>query len=234
MTITPNTPGLPAGLLPPGAIVAHAGPATSIPAGWLLCDGSNVPRGTYRSLFRVIGTQYGPGDGLTTFGLPNFNDRYPYGGNTGSFGNGSNTHNHANQSTNVNLALATSGADSHTHTNMNINNNYGAGGVGSHNHNLNLGWNTGNANGIGKATGTTGVQGTAHDHNVSAGWNSIADSHTHNAGMLSATTNAGGLGNHDHYTNTNLNAAVTQGTVSINSTANHELNNFQTLFLIKT
>ena len=43
---------------------------SSIPAGWLLCDGSAVSRTTYSNLFGAIGTTYGPGDGSTTFNLP--------------------------------------------------------------------------------------------------------------------------------------------------------------------
>lgn len=37
----------------------------------LECDGRAVSRQTYASLFEVIGTAYGPGDGGTTFNLPN-------------------------------------------------------------------------------------------------------------------------------------------------------------------
>lgn len=40
--------------------------------GWLACDGAEVNRTAYSALFAVIGTSYGPGDGMTTFNLPNF------------------------------------------------------------------------------------------------------------------------------------------------------------------
>jgi microcystin-dependent protein len=40
------------------------------PDGWLLCDGSAVSRTTYSSLFAVVGTTYGSGDGSTTFNVP--------------------------------------------------------------------------------------------------------------------------------------------------------------------
>lgn len=43
---------------------------TSTPSGFLLCDGSAVSRTTYATLFGVIGTTYGAGDGSTTFNLP--------------------------------------------------------------------------------------------------------------------------------------------------------------------
>jgi microcystin-dependent protein len=36
----------------------------------LFCYGQNVSRTTYADLFALIGTTYGSGDGITTFGLP--------------------------------------------------------------------------------------------------------------------------------------------------------------------
>ena len=39
-------------------------------SGWLLCNGLAVSRSTYSSLFLVIGTAFGIGDGSTTFNLP--------------------------------------------------------------------------------------------------------------------------------------------------------------------
>src|SRR5437762_393228 len=55
-------------LIPPGSINAFMG--TNPPPGWLLCDGTVVGRTTYARLFAVIGTSSGPGDGSTTFHLP--------------------------------------------------------------------------------------------------------------------------------------------------------------------
>lgn len=55
--------------VPIGSILPHAQAFTSIPAGYLLCDGTNVSRITYNKLFDVIGTSYG-GSG-STFTLPN-------------------------------------------------------------------------------------------------------------------------------------------------------------------
>lgn len=48
------------------------------PAGWLLCDGSSVPRTTYPDLFGVIGTLYGSVDG-THFNVPDLRGRSPVG-----------------------------------------------------------------------------------------------------------------------------------------------------------
>lgn len=43
----------------------------AIPTGFLECDGTAVSRTTYSALFAVIGTDFGIGDGSTTFNLPN-------------------------------------------------------------------------------------------------------------------------------------------------------------------
>lgn len=68
---------------PPGAIVAFGGPsgapadagAAALPGGWLLCDGSAVSRTTYASLFAAIGINFGGGDGIATFNLPDLRGR---------------------------------------------------------------------------------------------------------------------------------------------------------------
>jgi microcystin-dependent protein len=63
-----------ADLTPAGSIVAFGG--TVAPAGWLLCDGTQVSRTTYAELFAVIGTAFGSGDGLTMFHLPDLRGRF--------------------------------------------------------------------------------------------------------------------------------------------------------------
>lgn len=55
-------------LVPSGSVIDFGG--YTAPTGWLLCDGSAVSRSTYAALFAVIGTQFGVGDGSTTFNLP--------------------------------------------------------------------------------------------------------------------------------------------------------------------
>ena len=63
--------------IPVGAQLPFAG--TTVPSGYLLCDGSAVSRTTYKDLFEVIGTTYGAGDGSTTFNLPNMKGKIPVG-----------------------------------------------------------------------------------------------------------------------------------------------------------
>lgn len=55
-------------LIPIGSIMAYAG--SSDTGAFLLCDGRDISRSTYASLFAIIGTTYGSGDGSTTFNLP--------------------------------------------------------------------------------------------------------------------------------------------------------------------
>ena len=64
-----TSPSVPAGTLLPFA-------GTTVPDGYLLCNGANVSRADYANLFAAIGTKWGEGDGSTTFTLPNFNDRF--------------------------------------------------------------------------------------------------------------------------------------------------------------
>jgi Phage Tail Collar Domain len=56
----------------PGMIAAYAG--TTVPFGYLACPlaAANISRATYSALFAAIGTAWGAGDGLTTFGIPFF------------------------------------------------------------------------------------------------------------------------------------------------------------------
>lgn len=58
--------------VPPGTIIDFAG--TTPPAGYLGCPAipTNASRTTYANLFAAIGTTWGAGDGLTTFGIPWF------------------------------------------------------------------------------------------------------------------------------------------------------------------
>ncbi len=49
------------------------------PTGWLLCNGAEVSRSTFSALFAVIGTKGGPGNGSTTFNVPDLRGRVPVG-----------------------------------------------------------------------------------------------------------------------------------------------------------
>jgi len=74
-------------LMPPSSIIPYAG--TTLPQGWLRCDGSSVDAGTYPALFAAIGTTYG-GNGAPNFNLPDLRGRAIFG--IGSPGNATDTH----------------------------------------------------------------------------------------------------------------------------------------------
>lgn len=56
-----------------GEVVDYCG--TSAPSLWLLAFGQAISRTTYASLFSVIGTNFGTGDGVTTFNAPDYRGR---------------------------------------------------------------------------------------------------------------------------------------------------------------
>ena len=61
-------------VVPSGTVVASASLTT--PTGWLKCNGQVVSRTGYPALFLAIGTQFGAGDGTTTFGLPDLRGEF--------------------------------------------------------------------------------------------------------------------------------------------------------------
>lgn len=71
-TLSVNVVGTPSGVVAPFA-------GAAAPSGWLLCDGAAVSRTTYAALFTVVGTQYGSGDGSSTFNLPDLRGRSVFG-----------------------------------------------------------------------------------------------------------------------------------------------------------
>lgn len=87
----------------PTGVINMWGTGTA-PTGWLLCDGTAVNRTTYASLFAVISTTFGIGDGSTTFNLPNYTNRMPYGTTVGTTGGSATT------------TLITANLPSHTHS----------------------------------------------------------------------------------------------------------------------
>jgi microcystin-dependent protein len=70
--VTANSNTFPAGVPVPWC-------GNSAPVGWLLCYGQAVSRTTYAALFTNIGTNFGSGDGSTTFNVPDLRGRTPFG-----------------------------------------------------------------------------------------------------------------------------------------------------------
>ena len=65
----------------PGMITMYGG--LTAPTGFLLCDGTAVSRTTNAALFTAIGTNWGTGDGSTTFNVPDLRSRTPLGKGVG-------------------------------------------------------------------------------------------------------------------------------------------------------
>ena len=58
---------------PIGSVIAFAG--ANAPTGWLLCDGQEINRSTYASLYGVVGLQYGTPSSTSLFKIPDLRGR---------------------------------------------------------------------------------------------------------------------------------------------------------------
>ncbi len=77
MNLWARTGAAQGGVTPTGQITAYGG--NTAPLGWFICDGATIDRVVYAALFSVIGTNFGIGDGSTTFNLPDLVSRFPIG-----------------------------------------------------------------------------------------------------------------------------------------------------------
>jgi microcystin-dependent protein len=94
---------------PTGTVQMYGGQYNNIPNNWLLCDGSAISRTTYDKLYDVVGTQFGVGDGSSTFNLPDLRAKFPRGAtNTANAGTTGGEDSHT-------LTGAESGTSVHTH-----------------------------------------------------------------------------------------------------------------------
>ena len=133
--------------------------SASVPSGFLECDGSAVSRTTYATLFGIVGTTYGSGDGSTTFNVPDLADNVPVGKSPGKALASTGGANTVAATGNVggstaNATLSTAQLASHSHSGG-MNNTPVNGGIHS-----GVGANPAN-------TGNAG-SGTGHAHNMSA------------------------------------------------------------------
>lgn len=92
---------------PSGMIMAFG--AVTPPTGWLVCSGAAVSRTIYAALFTVIGETWGAGDGVSTFNLPNLQNRFLVGAGNFAFSS-------LGGATNFTLSVAQLPAHSHTIT----------------------------------------------------------------------------------------------------------------------
>ncbi len=140
---------------------------SSVPSGFLECNGANVSRSTYSALFAIIGTTYGSGDGSSTFGLPDLQDNVPVGKSPGK----------ALASTGGANTVTTSGSVGGNAANHSLSTSE----IASHSHGLNWAQKDASGTGFGRApatgfnSGNTGGGG-GHNHSLSANFTGGADS----------------------------------------------------------
>lgn len=151
-----------------GTIVPYSD--STIPSGFLECNGSAVSRTTYANLFAIIGTTYGAGDGSTTFDLPDLQDNVAVGksgtkalATTGGANTVTPTGNISGST--ANATLSTSQLASHSH-------NFTKGGSLNANGSTVHGGNNPQTN---QATANEG-SGSGHSHNMSATFSGTANS----------------------------------------------------------
>ena len=70
------------GTTPTGAILPYA--VSAAPTGFLLCNGQAVSRTTYSTLFAVVSSLYGDGNGSSTFNIPDLRGRFLAGWDAGT------------------------------------------------------------------------------------------------------------------------------------------------------
>ena len=149
--------------------------SSSVPSGFLECNGANVSRSTYSALFAIIGTTYGSGDGATTFGLPDLQDNVAIGksgtkalASTGGANTVTSTGNVGGST--ANATLSTAQLASHSHSINPLDNPI---------HIANSGETTRPQNSLDSDnhpnTANTG-SGTGHSHNMSATFSGDATS----------------------------------------------------------
>ena len=142
---------------------------SSVPTGFLECDGSAVSRSTHSALFAAIGTTYGAGDGSSTFNLPDLQDNVAVGksgtkalASTGGANTVTSTGNVGGSTANATLSTAQLASHSHPYQKANANN---PGNNGSPKGGSSIPANTGNQG-----------SGTGHSHNMSATFSGDATS----------------------------------------------------------
>lgn len=132
-----DTASLPAGAVT-GTIVPFGG--SSVPSDWLLCYGQAVSRTTYASLFTILSTTYGSGDGSSTFNLPDLRGRVP-GGKDNMGGAAANRLTTAGSGVDGTTLGASGGAQTHTLSEAQLPSHTHSGSTasaGAHTHSMNV------------------------------------------------------------------------------------------------
>jgi microcystin-dependent protein len=176
------------GSAPTGSIIMFAGAVA--PAGWLMCDGSAVSRTTYAALWGVLGTSYGSGDTVSTFNLPDLENRVPLGAGSRALGNSGGAERVA--LTTAQLPSHSHGLNNHTHSTPNHTHTGTAALTGNHTHpaDIDTTETLSGAHGHQNLTAAAAGPGTAGTTDPNeAGIVNSAGAHTHS---VSITSGGGG------------------------------------------
>lgn len=194
------------GIVPLGACLPYTLPTTSgadIPRGFLLCDGREVDRVTYKAYFDRVGTTYGAGDGVLTFNLPDMRQRVPIGvgaaGTASTLGEegGALDHTHSFGSHTHSVAITSTSSGDHSHGG-----NTGTDGAHTHTY-----------------SDTTSTPSSSVEVQSGTGSDAASTSHTHTStnttssdGSHSHTISSSGGHTHDVSGNTGSASAGSSGT----------------------
>ena len=148
--------------------------SSSVPSGFLECNGAAVSRSTYSALFAIVGTTYGAGDGASTFNLPDLQDNVAMGkSGTKALASTGGANTVAASGTvggsTANATLSTAQLASHSHTLVTQI------AISAPNYQSVPTGNTRDSNNNTYNTGSTG-SGTGHSHNMSATFTGSATS----------------------------------------------------------
>ena len=129
-------------------------PTATPPTDWLICNGTAISRTGYPSLYAVIGTTFGIGDGSTTFNLPDYRNRMAIGSGTTSALAGTGGSNDAIVVSHTHTGTTNGQSADHSHTTA-------FGGF------LTPGGGSGSYVGGGSGSSLTNTNGVSNDHNHS-------------------------------------------------------------------
>ena len=176
--------------VPIGSMTMWAGPTTSPPANWLICDGSTLDYGAtpaYQGLFNVIGRAFNTALTGTQFALPNLVQKFPIGAGANVLGAVGGT---------FSYTLATANLPVHAHPIVDVAHNHGVNqwahahniATGGHSHSISTG---GHSHSLSAQVLTPNAGGNA---SAGAGWgfNTVSASAVGDLG--GSTSAAGNLG----------------------------------------